>query len=380
MAKKGENIYKRKDGRWEGRYIRYHEFTGKPKWGYVYACTYAETKRKLFEARKNAAMQNPSPEKSKSFESISRLWLDSIKLKVKETTYAKYLDMVEKHIIPELGSCLIHKINTEYLESYAEKKLQSGRLDQTGGLSSKTVQDLLSVICSIFKYANRIGICTTPVTDGVRIKREHKEVCVMTEEEQRRLTAFLLKNINADRLGILLSLYTGLRVGELCALKWENISCSEKILYVKSTMQRIRDVSDAPQKTKIVITSPKTKNSIRKIPIPDALLSQILSMKKNTNVCENAYVLTNREDIYIEPRTIQNRFKKYLQASGLPPYHFHVLRHTFATRCMEIGFEIKSLSEILGHATVQITLVRYVHSSFQLKINNMNLLSAFLTK
>ena len=156
---------------------------------------------------------------------------------------------------------------------------------------------------------------------------------------------------------------------ELCALKWENISLENATLKVQKTLQRIQETNKgASTKTKIVITEPKSKCSIRDIPIPKFLVEiarQFLDSPK-------AYILTGDKSKYVEPRTMQNHFKQFVDACGIEDANFHALRHTFATRCIELGFEIKSLSEILGHANVNITLNRYVHSSFDLKSANMN--------
>lgn len=174
---------------------------------------------------------------------------------------------------------------------------------------------------------------------------------------------------------MLLSLFTGIRVGEICALRWEDISFSEQTIYVHQTMQRLQDRSNSTNKTKIVITTPKSACSIRTIPLPEELLP-ILEAHRTTST---GYLLTNSDQNYIEPRTMQNRFKKALQICSIENANYHSLRHTFATRCIELGFDIKSLSEILGHASVNITLNRYVHPSLELKKENMQRLSVLFT-
>ena len=171
------------------------------------------------------------------------------------------------------------------------------------------------------------------------------------------------------KFGTLLALLTGMRIGEICALKWESISLEEQIIKIKSTMQRLHDYESLDSgKTKIVISSPKSDTSARIIPLTDYI----------TNLCRkyiavpSAYVLTGRSNRFIEPRTLQYKMEKYVKECNLSGVHFHTLRHTFATRCVEVGFEIKSLSEILGHSSPKITLERYVHSSLELKRDNMN--------
>lgn len=172
----------------------------------------------------------------------------------------------------------------------------------------------------------------------------------------------------------MLCLFTGMRVGEICALKWEDISFQEKSIYVHKTMQRLQIPRSTSQKTHIIVTSPKSKCSIRTIPIPDNLVQLIQREFPN----RQGYVLASPDEEYIEPRTMQNYFCYVQRQCGLTPVNFHALRHTFATRCIELGFDVKSLSEILGHASVNITMNRYVHPSMELKQQNMQKLAALL--
>lgn len=165
---------------------------------------------------------------------------------------------------------------------------------------------------------------------------------------------------------------TGIRIGELCALRWENIDIENKVLSVNKTLIRIQNTNTLiASKTKVIISAPKSKCSIRKIPLPDCIIPLLKAFAQKGDT----FFLTGETERFVEPRTMQNRFKKYVSACNITDANFHALRHTFATRCIELGFEIKSLSEILGHANVNITLNRYVHSSFELKTLNMNRLS-----
>ena len=172
----------------------------------------------------------------------------------------------------------------------------------------------------------------------------------------------------------MICLYTGLRVGEICALKWGDVNFEEKTIYVHQTMQRLQCMESGERKTQILISNPKSDSSVRWIPIPDSLFNLICQYK----FPENAYFLTGTSKQYIEPRNMQNKFKKAIKECNIENANFHALRHTFATRCIELGFDIKSLSEILGHSNVNITLNRYVHPSMELKQQNMNKLSELL--
>lgn len=373
MSKKGENIYKRKDGRWEGRYIKLYGGDGKARYGYLYGKTYGEVKSKLNNAQADINRSLlPKKQAAVLYSEILSAWLQATRINVKESTYMRYKQLVDKHIVPVLGKYQLSKISSRLLESFVDGKLKSGRIDGKGGLSPKTVTDIISVIKSSMDYASHNGFVVSCNLGKLYAKNREKEMRVLTFQEQKRLTAVLLENTDLFKLGILLSLYTGIRIGELCALRWENLNVENKTLRVCETMQRIQNPESAEKaKTKIVFTQPKSKRSVRDIPLPDFLLDIIRKYQDSPK----SFVLTGELNRYIEPRTMQNRFKRYTAESGIAKANYHSLRHTFATRCVEVGFEIKSLSEILGHADVNITLNRYVHSSFELKCDNMNKLS-----
>lgn len=373
MPKKGENIYKRKDGRWEGRYIRSHNVNGKAEYGYVYGKTYSDVKQKLL--RMKVLPQQRSEKRGKQSTTYSQLlddWLRSSRLNIKESTYARYTHLIERHIKPHLGDLPLSQLTTQAVEDFIATKLKSGRLDGRGGLASKTVTDILTVIKNTMEYArynnHEIGCNLKKLS----IKKKEQEMRVLTPTEQTALLKTLTDKMDLCKFGVILSLYTGIRIGELCALTWEDLSLSQSVLKVRKTMQRIQETEiGAIRKTKIIITEPKSKCSIREIPLPPF----IVDLARPFSTSPQAFVLTGDTKRFIEPRTMQNRFNSYVSESGIERANFHATRHTFATRCVEVGFEIKSLSEILGHANVNITLNRYVHSSFELKCSNMNKLT-----
>ena len=372
MPKKGENIYKRKDGRWEGRYIKYYDVDGKAKYGYIYGATYYETRNKLREKRAAPCSEIFEQSKITKYSDILIRWLESTRINVKESTYARYRQLVERHITPDLGNYQINKISTHVIEKFVEEKFKNGRLDGKGSLSPKTVTDIIAVVKSSVAYAAYHGFNISCNLSKLTVKKKDKEMTVLTIQEQKKLTSLLVDSTDVDKVGILIRLYTGIRIGELCALKWENINLSNKTLKINETMQRIQNMNpNENTKTKIVITEPKSSGSIRDIPIPVFLIPVIKEFQDKPDT----YLLTGKRNKYIEPRTMQNCFKRFIKESGLRSVNYHALRHTFATRCVEVGFELKSLSEILGHSNVNITLNRYVHSSFELKSINMNKLS-----
>lgn len=373
MSRKGENIYKRKDGRWEGRYIRFYGENGKTKYGYVYGKSYGEVKKLLLDKKSADYSQTIALSSLTTlYNDVLDAWLQSTRINIKESTYARYSNLIETHIRPILGKYQLSKISTQLVEGFIEGKLNRGRIDGTGGLSEKTVTDILTIVKSTMEYARYNNLNVVCNLSKLSIKKKCKEMRVLTHAEQEALTRVLVSDTDLYKFGVLLSLYTGIRIGELCALQWEDLNILEATMTVRKTMQRVQDNNvGAAAKTKIIITEPKSKCSIRKIPLPVF----ITEIAKQFNGTSKAFVLSGEKNKYVEPRTMQNRFKTYVAESGIDEANFHALRHTFATRCVEVGFEVKSLSEILGHSNVNITLNRYVHSSFELKCANMNKLT-----
>lgn len=374
MSRKGENIYKRKDGRWEARYIKDHTPQGKAVYGYVYAKGYREVKEKLRAQLLLAASEPPATEAPSKegylFQDAAQDWFDSVLPHVKESTENKYRNILQLHLVPALGKVSLAQLTTQMIEAFIRELLQTGGNDGLG-LSPKTVADILCVIRSIVQYASANGKNAPCNTQAIQIKRCTKDMRVFSRQEQYQLCQFLFANMSPYNMGILMCLFTGIRIGELCALKWEDISIPEQTIHIHQTLQRIQNQSDTPNRTKVVITAPKSTCSIRTIPIPNHL-SQMIAEYKNVDA---GFFLTNRTDKYVEPRVMQNHFKKVLELAGISPANFHTLRHTFATRCIEVDFDVKSLSEILGHSSVTITMNRYVHPSMELKKKNMQRLT-----
>jgi integrase len=366
MSKKGENIYKRKDNRWEARYIKAYAPDGSAKYGYCYGKTYHEAKEKVTKAKSelliSSARGTCSPKKA--FEYYCDEWLYMKQSHIKESTYDKYNNIIEKHIKPFWGGFLIQSVNSVTVEKFSQKLLSDAKL------SAKTVKDVLTVLHSILMYAAKQAANAMPIIEITYPKERKKEMRVLSREEQSQFVDFLLQDMNAYKFGILLALLTGMRIGEICALKWENVSLEKQQISVIHTMQRIKNSDDdKKEKTKIIISEPKTDHSVRIIPLTEAGI-KLCSLHKCSD--PSSFVLTGSPTEYIEPRNMQYRIKKYAAECGLTDVHFHTLRHTFATRCIEVDFEIKSLSEILGHSSPRITLERYVHSSMELKRSNMN--------
>lgn len=350
MAKKGINIYKRSDGRWEGRYRNGLREDGKPKYRSVYAKTYSEVKEKLLKL-KATEQKNITP-CSLTVEILLNEWLNMKKSSVKESTVANYAFKVDRHLKPFFSGLKFSSLSPKMIYDFiAEKKSE--------GLSAKYISDMIVILKSMAKYTAKTYHCANEIDDVEPPKTAKKELKLYSEGEQRILKSALMKEINPTKFGILLCLFSGIRIGELCALKWSDIDLSNGLLHVTKTCQRIKRSNS----TKIVITSPKSASSSRSIPLPEFLLNILREFTPSDN---NSYFLSGSEKI-VEPRTMQYRFKSVLKKANLPSMNFHSLRHIFATNCIEIGFDVKTLSEILGHGSTGITLNLYVHSSMNHK-------------
>lgn len=364
MPKRGENIYKRKDGRWEGRYIKKRDVSGKAIYGYLYGRTYREVKEKIKQTTINNYVS--SSDKKVTFSTITALWLNNVSLRVKESTIARYRTILNKHILPMFGEKLFSDIHTEIAQFFISELIKSG-------LATKSVNDIFTVFKNVVKFAGANNIFCPCNFSVISVKTSKTENKVISIKDQQILTQYLFSDTNEKKAGVILSLYMGLRVGEICALKWSDFDFIDNTVFISKTMLRIKDFSNTDNKTKILISSPKSDESIRVVPIPSFLLPMLMKIRTN----DDAFVLSGSSKRYIEPRNMQYFFKKVLSDCGLEQINFHALRHTFATRCVEENIDIKSLSEMLGHSSIKITLDRYVHPSMNLKREGIEKLSSF---
>ena len=233
----------------------------------------------------------------------------------------------------------------------------------------KYISDIIVVLKNMAKYTEKTHNFTNLISDIELPKIKKYEPEIYNKEEQKRLESILLKNMNTIKMAVFLTLYTGIRIGELCGLKWSDIDFNAKTLRIERTVQRVKN-DDILWKTKYIISEPKSRTSKRIISLPDFLIF------KPSN--ENVFILTSNDKIP-DVRTMEYRFKAILRKNNLREVNFHSLRHLFATNCIEIGFDVKTLSEILGHSSVEITLNRYVHSSFERKKQCMNMFKLEVT-
>ena len=357
MPRRGENIFKRKDGRWEARYVKEITVDGKKKYGSVYAQTYSEVKAKqqLYISQPQLTLQKC---KAPTLDLVMSEWLAKCKNQLKISTYQKYQTIIQNHISKQIGSLPINHITTDTISQFTDCLISDTNL-----LSRETINQILVVLSRGLEYAKEHYKTVCPEIHFLKCAKP--SIRVLSLLEQQSLVGYLQGQSDVFSFGILLALYTGMRIGEICALQWEDISV--ETIWIKRTMQRLKTNTN---KTEVMILPPKTASSDREIPIPQTLLSAIAERRK-----ASGFVLLQVNGNIIEPRLLQNKFTKITKACGLSNAHFHTLRHTFATRCIEAGVDVKTLSEILGHSDVKTTLNKYVHSSMELKQNCMNKLT-----
>lgn len=363
MSRKGESIFLRKDGRYEGRYIRGYGDNGRAVYGYVYAKTYNECKKKrnqtLLEL-KNTSKDN-TKKKDNDFNYLVDKWLDDKKNKIKESSYGRYYQLINTHIKKDIGKVKITKLTSETINNFLIKKLESGKLDKTGGLSKNSVYDIALIIKQVLK-ANKINL------DIMTISKNIGKGKSMYTNDKKKLIDYLLELDNYDSLGITLSLLLGLRESEICGLKWSDIDLVNSVINIRRIVSRVKSF-DTKEKTKVIITTPKTESSIRTLPIPEKIYEVLVTIKSKMQ--DEDFLLTGTKK-FMDPRTYYNHYKKILEKIGNLDYTYHDLRHTFATNCNELGIDAKTLMELLGHSNISTTLNVYVHSSLENKRNFVN--------
>ena len=374
MPRRGENIYKRKDGRWEGRYIAEKKPDGKALYHSVYGKTYREVKDKLqqqYRSREKPAVE----ERGMTVKTLMDCWLTTNATSLKQSSYQRYRFLIEKHIVPQIGGIKLIDLKADNLNAYREYLLTKGRLDGRGGLSQKTANDIMSIIrsgikllCSEFNSANSILDNIKQPTVKLR------PVNVFSTNETVSITHEILTNPKIANIAILLSLETGIRLGEVCALKWSDFDLHEGVVRIHRTAVRI----NYGGKTVLTLQTPKSDASERTVPLPARLIMLLRTAKVGKK--DNMFVLTDDRSTPMEPRTMQYRFASLLKKLEIQRRGYHVTRHSFATRCIEKGVDPKTLSEILGHSDVKTTLQMYVHPSINMKRYSVELASSLCTE
>lgn len=309
------------------------------------------------------------------FKTLVNTWLNSKQAMITASTHANFVLIAENHLIPQFGRRKIGTITESDIQGYILYLYNDGRLDNGGGLTVKTIRDVILVLRLALTYAYKEKAIPLLNWEMIEYPKEIgvKRVVSLSKEEEQNLIQCIYLNLNRKTAGILIALMTGVRIGELCGLQMKDICLSNNTLSVNKTVQRIFDKRKGT--TYIHIGPPKTKTSVRTIPIP-SLLGNII--KKFLTDNPNHYFLTGKSKP-TEPRTYRQFFARFIKRHGLTKVKFHEIRHTFAVRAIEIPeFDIKSLSEILGHKNVSFTLNVYGSANIQQKAKCMNLLNDLL--
>lgn len=387
---RGENVFQRKDGRYEARYIKGRRADGRPLYGFCYGRTYEEAKDKADRARERIERTEPAAQKAKpgqrpDMACFCDRWLSANSARLKPSSRAKYRTDIENHIKPFFGEKLPGEILPEEIDGFTQSLL-TGK-----GLSPKTVRSILTLFHSILSYTGKRSGGKLPDMEITYPKSFRKNTRVLDEKEESALVQLLAQEMDACKFGVYLALRTGMRIGEICALRWCDISFEAAAISVCHTALRLprgnacQADPDRPSaaagddggvlalsRTELVIGTPKSESSLRLIP----LMPDIATLCERFRPEEPKAFLLTGTDRCMDPRKLQRHLKKYLEECGIPEAHFHTLRHTFATRCVEAGFDVKTLSEILGHSNIGITMNLYVHPNLDLKRENMNRLKS----
>ncbi len=293
-------------------------------------------------------------------------WLDSyVKPTVKIRTYEKYCQISKNHIMPELGRYNMKYLNAQLLQSFiADKCLY---------LSSNYVNSIITVLKQSITAAHSAGITKNNYTTTIkRPKKEEKRIESLNLSEQKKIENFIIESEKEKYFGIFLCLYTGVRIGELLALEWQDIDFKNNIIYINKSCHYGKDYNGNYRR---IVDTPKTYSGNREIPIPTTIIPYIYKVK-NKSECD--FVVSNKRKP-VPTRSYQALFNSLLKKLSIPHKNFHCLRHTFATRAIESGIDAKTLSEILGHKNPTITLKRYTHSLLEHKISSMNKLNSIFT-
>lgn len=294
--------------------------------------------------------------KEKTINQITEEWKEEKKKYVKKSTYAAYQLLIQNHIKPYFGD--LYEVNEEKVQQFVFDKLDAG-------LSEKTIRDIIIVLKMILKFGIKNGYLEYIQIDAkFPSKQEKKDLDVLSKADQKKFMEHLRNNFTFKNLGIFICLSTGMRIGEICGLRWCDVDTVEGVIKVRHTLQRIYIIEGETRHTELLLDTPKTVNSVRDIPMSSELLKMLKSLNKVVN--ENYYVISN--DIKpIEPRTYRNYYKKLCKQLDIPELKFHGLRHSFATRCIESKADYKTVSVLLGHSNISTTLNLYVHPNKEQK-------------
>ena len=369
MPRHGENIYKRRDGRYEGRYVIGKTSMGKTRFGYIYGYQYAAVRNQLLQRKaEQLKKQNDSITGcTLLLKDLLQHWLENEVIgRVKQSSYQTYVRQINAHLISKLGNLMLSEISSPVIYQFIAQL-------EASNMAYNSIKSVVRLLNAPLRYAQEMGYISQNPCRKIKIQpKEIIEQRVLSRFEQEKLRK---QSVSQNDLPTLLSLYTGMRLGEVCALKWSDVDWEKHTISVKGTVQRTALLGEASEKrTLLMIGAPKSKRSQRVLPIPDFVFSLL----------KNAFLPVIDTDTYIfgkvghtaEPRTIQRRFQQKMHTMGFVGVHFHTLRHSFATRLMELGIDIQTISALLGHQSARTTLDFYGHSLSERQVYAIGLLSS----
>lgn len=299
--------------------------------------------------------------KKVNFNHLAQNWLLLKQLSVKHSTYVKYEAVLKHHILPYFKKYNISEINNEMIVLFFDERKKDK-------LSSSTLHSIKNILSSIIEYGVDNYTMNHVNFKQIKIPADYKTKQVLSKKDRDKIIKYAQKEMNALSIAMLLALYGGLRLGEICALKWEHIDLDNQVLQVEGTVSRLKCKEKQNKKTELVIQTPKSHSSYREVPLPCFLIEYL--KRYHISRCGDYYVLSNTLKLY-EPRRLEKKFYNFCNEFDIQ-CNFHNLRHSFATDCVRNNVEIKALSEILGHSNVSITLDLYVHTSLEQKIKEIN--------
>lgn len=306
-------------------------------------------------------------------EHLLQEWLhNKVMLLCKLRTYTRYREIAENHLKADIGEYEVRCITSQVIGEYLAVKRKRGNLKTGGSLSCSTVNMIRTVLKLVMQYGCDCGYVThNPVLSVPRMKNRVKSVSAFTQQEQRRIEKAICESKDKRLIGIRISLYTGVRLGELLALRWQDIDFVSGTLYINKTVYQVKDEKKC---WKTVIDRPKSDASVRYIPIPTMLLRELRAYSRERN---GETVICDKHGRAVKIRTYQEIFKRLLRGNNIRELNFHALRHTFATRSLETKMDIKTLSEILGHESEAVTIKIYCHSFMSTKKKAINQLNRY---
>lgn len=365
MARRGDNIHKRKDGRWEGRYKNGYRADGSAKYSSVYASSFSECKMKLTDAR-SSPKNTGRIQSEKLLSDLLVQWLSASQIRLKGATVAKYTNIIASHIIPTIGGIKLSALHAGTINAFLDRQLRQGGIKNGRALAPSYVRTMAVILEAAINYGVMEGLCSPLKTPINKPSIPRKEPVILSRVAESSLTELLMHDSSKVAAGALAALQAGLRIGEVCALRWCDVDFEESILHIRHTISRVPS-PNSEHKTMLILDTPKTPSSLRDVPMPSSLRNVLLSTYKNRT---SEYVVSNGQT-FVGTRTFDDQYRKWLEKHSIQIFSFHTLRHTYATRCAEHGMDAKTLSRLLGHASSTTSLNIYVHPSLDIAMQHL---------